>query len=87
MHSKLRYQRVDNSKEQIYKAGDRILLEYGDMNGLIFFYLYVFNQLHRTLVHFVISSGFNAKEFDDYMLKPTFSAITDEGKKIHLTFT
>lgn len=86
-HGELEVTWLDNSREQVYKASDRILLEHEDMNGLIFFYLYVFNQLHRSLVQFVMSSGFKTKKFDDYILKPTFFAITDEGKKINLTFT
>lgn len=75
---------LDNSREIIYKAGERVTLAPEDLNDLIFFYLYVFNQLQKTLVNYVRTSGIKAKYFEKYVLKPTFFAIVDNGEKIKL---
>jgi hypothetical protein len=57
------------SKPEIrkYKPLDQIKLSHKDLNNLIFFYLCVFNELHKKLVDIVKEQGFRVKPFEKYM--------------------
>ena len=50
-----------------YKQQEQITLSYKDLNDLIFFYLYVFNELHAQLVDIVQTSGFKVRDFKEYI--------------------
>lgn len=55
-----------------YQPQEQIKLSYKDLNDLIFFYLFVFNELHAQLVDVVQSNRFKVKDFKEYMV--TFSS-------------
>lgn len=57
------------SKPEIrrYKSQDQIKLSQKDLNDLVSFYLYVFNELHSKLVDVVKKQGFKVKPFEKYV--------------------
>ena len=53
-----------------YRPLDIIQLSHKDLNDLIFFYLYVFNELHKKLVKIVKDRGLKVKPFERYAVLP-----------------
>lgn len=63
---------LGKSEVRKYKPMEQINLSYKDLSNLIFFYLYVFNELHKRLVGVVNEGGIKTKPFKDYILHPNF---------------
>ncbi|MEE3323646.1 MAG: hypothetical protein VX196_06900 [Pseudomonadota bacterium] len=62
---------LSDPKEAEYKVNDCIELTHSDLNQLIFFYLYVFNELQENLVNYILQKGVNVRGFETYSLSPT----------------
>lgn len=69
---------LNNPNKTEYRPNDRIQLSHSDLNELIFFYLYVVNELQRTLVSSIEQRDINLKPFDGYILQPTICMTAEE---------
>lgn len=58
---------LGNPEIKRYQPQEQIKLSYKDLNDLIFFYLFVFNELHAQLVDIVQGHGLKVKDFKEYM--------------------
>lgn len=57
---------LSSSKKTRYTVKDKIELSYAELNQLVFFYLYVFNQLHDGLVEYARENGIEVRPFQKY---------------------
>lgn len=58
-----------------YKPMEQIKLSYQDLSNLVFFYLFVFNELHKRLVEIVQERGIKVKPFKKYILNPSLVGV------------
>lgn len=73
---------LNKSEIRKYKAMDQIKFSYRDLNDLTFFYLYVFNELHKRLVEFVGERGIKVKPFKEYQTNPSLVAVVSEDENM-----
>lgn len=67
MYESFQIKWLDKPEIRKYKTQDQVKLSYRDLNDLLFFDLFVFNELHTRLVKIVEEHGFKVKPFEQYM--------------------
>lgn len=75
---------LDKADVRVYKAGEKIKLTYEDLNNLIFFYLYVFNELQTALIEHVEALDVKTRPFEEYMLRSQVIGMVVDGDPINL---
>lgn len=69
---------LSNPNKTEYAVKDKIELSHAELNQLVFFYLYVFNQLHDGLVEYARENGIKVRPFQKYSLTPSLCLIGEE---------
>ena len=69
---------LSNPKKIIYNVKDKIELSHAALNQLVFFYLYIFNELHDGLVKYARKNSIKVRPFQKYALTPNLCLIGEE---------
>lgn len=69
---------LNTPKKAKYNINDKIELSHAELNQLVFFYLYVFNELHDSLVEYAKIKGIKVRPFEKYSLTPNLWLIGEE---------
>lgn len=69
---------LSTSKKIKYTPNDKIELSHAELNQLVFFYLYVFNELHNGLVAYAKDKGIKVRSFNKYSLTPSLCLIGED---------
>ncbi len=57
---------LKSSQKKKYKAGEKIDIDDDRLHSLIFFYLYIFQELQKGMIKFMKKHGIKVNEFDTY---------------------
>ena len=70
-----------NKREtKIYQAGERITLSEKELNDLLSFYLFVFNEIQKDFVTFMKKQNLKVKDFQKYICEPSFMGVDENNK-------
>lgn len=70
-----------NKREtKIYQCGEKITLSEKELNDLLSFYLYVFNEIQNSFVSFMKKQKIDVKDFQEYICKPDFMGVDENNK-------
>ncbi len=69
---------LSNPKKIKYTIKEKIELSHAELNQLVFFYLYIFNELHDGLVKYTKKNNIKVRPFQKYSLTPSLWIIGED---------
>jgi len=77
-YSQLRVEWLSKARTRTYKAEEQITLTESDLQSLLFFYMYIFNQIQKGIIKFIKQKDIPVREFNVYGGEVSLSLVGEE---------